>query len=249
MNRIMIIPAAGLGSRLQTPLPKALFPVNGKCMIDYLFELYCNMVDLFYVIINPSFAKVVINHCSTYSLNFEYEFQEKPTGMLDAILAPGNKIQTYKPESIWITWCDQIAVHLKTVNTLANIQKSNPDTALIFPTSKMSNPYIHFERNDLNEIIGVLQKREGDKMPEMGDSDMGLFCLSYECYSNMLVEFSNDVGKGTSTQERNFLTFIPWLQGQAKIHTFPCYDNIESLGINTREDLHRIENYIRSKKK
>ncbi len=249
MNRIMIIPAAGLGSRLQTSLPKALFPVNGKCMIDYLFDLYAHLMDLFLVVLHPSFAKAVINHCSTYSFNIEYKFQERPTGMLDAILAPKNKIHTYQPESIWITWCDQIAVHPRTVNTLANIQNNNPDTAFIFPTSKMSNPYVHFERNNLNEITGVLQKREDDEMPETGESDMGLFCLSYECYSKMLVEFSNDVGKGTATQERNFLTFIPWIQGKAKIHTFPCYDNIESLGINTREDLHKIENYLIHNKK
>lgn len=245
----MIIPAAGLGSRLQTSLPKAIFPVNEKCMIDYLFELYSHLIDLFLVVLHPSFAKAVINHCSTYSFNIEYEFQERPTGMLDAILAPKNKIQTYQPESIWITWCDQIAVHPKTVNTLANIQNNNPDTALIFPTSKMANPYIHFERNDINEIMGVLQKREGNEMPETGESDMGLFCLSYECYSNMLVEFSNDVEKGTATQERNFLTFIPWLQGKAKVYTFPGHDKYESLGINTREDLYIVENYLSNQKR
>ena len=39
-NRTLIIPAAGLGSRLGLNLPKVLVPVDGRPMIDWLVELY-----------------------------------------------------------------------------------------------------------------------------------------------------------------------------------------------------------------
>lgn len=249
MKRLMIIPAAGLASRLKSSIPKILFPVNGRCMVDYLFDLYAETVESFIVVLHPSFKKEVMEYCATRFLKIEYVVQESPTGMLDAILIPQDYVRNYQPGNIWITWCDQIAIHHQTIKNLVNISNKEPDTALIFPTAKKKNPYIHLVRNEHNEIKGVLHYREGDNMPKVGESDMGLFCLSNDAYLRLLTDFSCEVGKGKTTMERNFLPFIPWLYGRAKVLTFSCHDEIESLGINTQSDLHQIEKYFNNKVK
>jgi len=246
IKRLLIIPAAGLGSRLRSSTPKVLFPVNGKPMIDYLLDLYAPVVDRVIVVLHPSVEGEVRRHCTNTSLPIEYAIQGSPTGMLDAILIPDKQVQRDQPASIWITWCDQIAVHPKTVMNLAILSCQEPDTPLIFPTVNRRSPYIHLVRNERHEIVDILHRREGDDMPQMGESDMGLFCLSRDAYCKLLPTFSEEVGGGAATRERNFLPFIPWLRGRGNVRTFPAQTEIESVGINTLNDLERVGSYLRN---
>lgn len=249
MNRLMIIPAAGLGKRLQSTTPKVLFPVNGKPMIDHLLGLYAEVVECFIIVLHPSFESEVKDYCDSSPFHIEYEIQESPTGMLDAILIPGERVKAQRPDNIWITWCDQIAVRPQTVTKLAKLSGQYSDTALIFPTIFRTKPYIHLVRNDTNEIIDVLHQREGDELPPVGESDMGLFCLSCYTYLNLLPNFARNFGRAAVTQERNFLPFIPWIQRRAEVKTFHGLDAIETVGINTLTDLNRVEKYLRNERK
>ena len=244
MKPVLIIPAAGLGSRLHASIPKVLFPVHGKPMIDYLLALYAPVVAQFILVLQPSFAHDVQRHCRTHALPIAYELQNTPTGMLDAILLPQERIRHSSLTSVWITWCDQVAVHPQTVRHLMALASREPATALIFPTVRRAQPYVHLVRNERDEIIDVLHRREGDTMPEIGEGDLGLFCLSRAAYLDLLSDFARAAGPGSLTQERNFLPFIPWLSGRARVRTFPGQEFIESIGINTAEDLQQVEAYL-----
>ena len=82
-------------------------------------------------------------------------------------------------------------------------------------------------------------------MPEVGESDMGLFSTSAETYFESLVEFGRRARTGAATGERNFLPFIPWLSARgAAVRTFSCEDEREAVGINTPADLQAVELYL-----
>ena len=98
-------------------------------------------------------------------------------------------------------------------------------------------------RRDALQGGEILHRREGDSLPDPGEGDLGLFCLSRHAYLELLPKYSNDVVTGHSTRERNFLPFIPWLTGRAPLVTFPACDRIESVGINDVADLQQIEQY------
>lgn len=249
MKRLLIIPAAGLSLRMESATPKLLIHVNGRPMIDYLFELYAEVIEQFILVLHPSFENEVVSYCAKYPHQIDYIIQRLPTGMLDAILLPHDRVQRYQPTNVWITWCDQIAIHQKTINTLIECSNQCHNFSMILPTMKVLNPYIHFVRNEKNEIINVLQQREGDDMPETGESDMGLFCLSLDAYLNHLDEFSQKVGNSIVTKERNFLPFIPWLYGRGSVKTSPGNNAIECVGINTRSELRKIEKYLNNERK
>jgi len=249
MNRLMIIPAAGLGSRLQSATPKLLFPVNGRPMIDYLFDLYSPVVERFILVLHPSSEDAVRRHCAGFDLRIEYELQPSPTGMLDAILIPHERMRCLEPSQVWITWCDQIAVSPETVAKLRETADREGEAAVIAPTVVRNDPYIHFARNDRGEIVEILHRREGDHLPELGESDMGLFCLSWRAYMELLPDFAREAPRSNVTRERNFLPFISWLAGRAAVRSFPVHNEIESVGVNTADDLSRIERYLRNEGK
>lgn len=247
MNRLMIIPAAGLGSRLNSSTPKVMCPVNGKPMIDYLFDLYAGFVDRFILVLHPSFAEEVQLHCAQRSLPIEYDFQRSLTGMVDSILVPNERVRRYAPRSVWITWCDQIAVYPQTIKALADLSNQNSETALMFPTINRKDPYIHLVRSESGDIIAIRHRREGDDLPAVGESDIGVFCLSRAGYLDHLTDFAREDNGGAVTHEKNFLPFIPWLYGRAKVVTFSAREEIESVGINTADELNRVEHHFRQK--
>ena len=244
---MLIIPAAGLGTRLRSATPKILLPVNGKAMVDWLLDLYGPVVRQFVLILHPSFETAVREHCRGRS-RVAYVRQDHPTGMLDAILAPLEHVRDAAPDRIWITWCDQIAIHPETMKELARLSREHATAPMIFPTARRPAPYIHIVRDGDGRIIDVRHRREGDAMPEVGESDMGLFSLSAEAYFAQLPQFAAEARQSARTGERNFLPFITWLsQREADVLTFPCRDEREAIGINTSDDLEAIERYLRER--
>jgi bifunctional UDP-N-acetylglucosamine pyrophosphorylase/glucosamine-1-phosphate N-acetyltransferase len=243
-----VIPAAGAGTRLQSSTPKVLSPVNGKPMIDYLFDRYRDAVRGFVLVVHPSFEPLVRQHVDTVARDLDVEYARQPaaTGMLDAILLAADAARKHQPGRVWITWCDQIGVHPGTIETLGRLSDEHSKTPLILPTSRQSEPYIHLERDRSRRISAIRQRREGDAMPPVGESDMGLFSLSADAYFNALPQFGLDTTQSQGTRERNFLPFLPWLteRGQ-EVLTFPSTHGMEAIGVNTPDDQRRLEEYLR----
>ncbi len=248
MSRLLVIPAAGLGSRLGAGVPKILVQVAGATMLDRLLSLYRNAVDHVVLVINPAFESVIRPHIqnSPDAARVSCVSQSEPTGMLDAILLGLPIAAQVKPTNVWITWCDQVAVHARTIERLAERTSSGTQSALVLPTVVQPHPYIHLQRDERGRIIRVLHRREGDEMPEIGESDMGVFALSPTTYFDRLPAYGRSVEVGRATGERNFLPFIPWLARTDAIETFPAENPMEAVGINTPEELATVERYLRT---
>lgn len=247
MPRLLVIPAAGLGSRLGASVPKVLVPVAGVPMLDRLLALYRSAVDRVVVVVGPSFEPDVKRHVAARPDHDRIDcvVQPSPTGMLDAILLAMPIVERHGPASVWVTWCDQVAVHPRTIERLRALTDGTRPDALVMPTVTRRHPYIHFERDAAGRITRVLHRREGDAMPATGESDMGLFAMSASAYRGQLPEYARELEVGSATGERNFLPFIPWLARTDRVVSFPCEDPMEAVGINTPEELALVEEYFR----
>jgi bifunctional UDP-N-acetylglucosamine pyrophosphorylase / glucosamine-1-phosphate N-acetyltransferase len=240
---VLIVPAAGRGARLGGSAPKVLAPVGGRPMIDWLLDLYDPYVAHVVLVVHPAAREVVAQYLSRRTRVIELVEQREPTGMLDAILTPSALIERWQPAWVWVTWCDQIAVHPRTVARLAETPVTGA-APLVLPTVRRHAPYIHLERDGAGRIVRVRHRREGDRLPDPGESDVGLFSLSREAYLRELPAFAAEVTRGAGTGERNFLPFIPWLAARARVETFPALDEMESVGINTPEERAQVERYL-----
>ncbi len=217
-------------------------------MIDYLFDRYRDAVRRVVLVVHPSFEVDVKRHVEKMGsgLDVQYAQQPSPTGMLDAILLARDAAVQRPASRIWITWCDQIGVHPDTITTLRRLSEEHAETPVILPTAQQTPPYIHLDRDSDGRITAIRQQREGDDMPPVGESDMGLFSLSPDAYFNLLPQFSGEATQASATRERNFLPFVPWLvQRGHSVVTFPSTNGMESVGINTPDDRRRLEAYLR----
>ncbi len=246
MTRLLIVPAAGRGSRLGAGRPKPLVQVNGRTMLDHLAALYRPHVQHVVVVAHPSFA-AEIDAWAAAQGNVSVTTQVEPTGMLDAILLASPQVRARRPDSVWITWADQIGVLPATVQRLADACAQHPPPALVLPTVVRPDPYTHFERDTSGRLSRFRQRREGDPMPAEGESDMGLFALARDTFEVDLNEYAETVLPAAGTGERNFVPFVPWLAQRKTVVTFRSTDPMEAIGINTPEDLRMVEGWLRAR--
>lgn len=217
-------------------------------MLDHLVELFRPFVARVVVVAHPSFADAVRVHLrDACSLPHEVVEQQRPTGMLDAILQAVPVVGASDADRVWIAWCDQVGLLPETLERVSSLEEAPRAPAFVFPTVRQASPYIHFSRDAEGRITGVLQRRENDAMPDEGESDMGMFAMSRETYLRDVSAFAREVVPGTGTAERNFLPFIPWLASRADVVTTTCTDPREAIGVNTPEELRFMEEWLRSR--
>ena len=86
MTRVLVLPAAGLGSRLGSPVAKVLHPVAGRPMLAHLAALYRPWIDAWHIVVRPQDRDAVAAACAALDLDAALHLQPEPIGMLDAIL-------------------------------------------------------------------------------------------------------------------------------------------------------------------
>lgn len=218
-------------------------------MIDHLLELYAPEVDRAVIVVSPAARAAVENALPHGPLLIEIVTQGSPTGMLDAILLARDAVELARPRRVLITWCDQIAVSPRTVAAVAAAARGVPEPALVLPTCRGEEPYVHLDRDVSGQIVNVRHRREGDDMPASGESDAGVFDLSAASYLEWLPEYARAPAIGARTGERNFVPFVAWVAGRGAVVTVPCSLPEEAVGINTPAELQRIEAHLRERRR
>jgi hypothetical protein len=116
---------------------------------------------------------------------------------------------------------------------------------------KVQNPYVHYEINQFNQLTNLLQSREGDSLPSIGFSDIGVFLLRTD---NILAEWESYLEQFPSlsktTREINFLPFLLFLSKIGKKQVFPIiHDPFEAMGMNTATELETFKDIFDRKRR
>lgn len=234
----LIIPAAGKGSRLNYNKPKLIYPINGSPIIEHLLSKFDKSISEIVIVCSKSglidIKRVVSEiHCDT---PIRYEIQENATGMVDAIRVGISNIST---TDVAIIWGDQVLLAQETISKTISNHLLSIDSGLTFPTVFKTDPYIQILRDSNKKIIKILQKREGDVIDNIGESDAGFFVFDRDCLIH-LINFAVDPKKviyGLKTGEINLLPYFPKIYDFNKnIYTLEIVNSFEALGVNTRED-------------
>jgi bifunctional UDP-N-acetylglucosamine pyrophosphorylase / glucosamine-1-phosphate N-acetyltransferase len=232
-----LIPAAGRGSRLEWHLPKILYPVGGRPILAWLLDLLVPRCARFVFVLAPDAGESVEPELKRLIPGrFDIAIQSEPRGMADAIACGVPGIGT---QHTLIVWGDQVALKPASLDLSMRLQQGPANPSATLPTLLRAKPYIHFERDESGRILRVLQAREGDVMPESGESDSGLFLFRTEVLRESLTALiASPDALGARTHELNFLPIFPRLDNivSARIMT-----EEESIGVNSRADAEYLE--------
>jgi bifunctional N-acetylglucosamine-1-phosphate-uridyltransferase/glucosamine-1-phosphate-acetyltransferase GlmU-like protein len=241
-----LIPAAGRGTRLGFDRPKILFPIAGATILERLVKLLEPRCARFVFVLSPEGAAQVEEvTAQILAGRYAIALQAEPCGMADAIHCGIRLVET---RHTLIVWGDQVALRPASLDFSMRVHQGIAQPAATCPTLWRDQPYIHFERDGDGRVIRILQAREGDPMPEHGESDSGVFLFRSEAlrrYLPCLLESEDCMGK--ETRELNFLPIFPILDREpGRLITLPIMTEAESVGVNSPADAKFLEQQLRS---
>ena len=209
-------------------------------MLDFLEPCYGHLV---FVLSPDGQADVVEELNKRIPGRFTVVIQEIPSGMGDAVELALPQVQT---PHVTVVWGDQVSLQRTSVEGCQRLHQGPLHPDLTCPTVWRVNPYIHFERDEAGTLTGLRQAREGDAMPERGESDTGFFCFKTDRLQQLLHQMrTSRTSMGNRTGEFNLLPIIPVAAQQGTVLTPRFMRLEETQGINSSEDAGAVAEFLR----
>ncbi len=236
MKTCAVIPAAGLGTRLQNKLPKILLPLTPTKTIWSILRHNLSVVDHIHLIVSPQGESAIRKLLKQDLANgfVTLSIQPKPLGMGDAIFQ-GYPIWS-QADQIVVVWGDQVCVSQETISRALQIHAGALNT-IALPLTRVATPYVEYLFNE-STLTYIRQSREHESCAAYGLADVGTFVLSVSELLSNWNAYQKQASPGRKTNEINFLPFLPYLSAQGwSIHCVHVSNPLEARGINTIEDL------------
>jgi bifunctional UDP-N-acetylglucosamine pyrophosphorylase / glucosamine-1-phosphate N-acetyltransferase len=247
-NWTVIIPAAGIGSRLGYNKPKILYPILAKPILYWLFEALEGLVENVILVLSPKGQVEVERFLKNSSkTNYSMVVQDSPQGMAAAIHLCHDNVST---SNVMVLWGDQVTVKSETLQACLHTHENRESAKVTLPTVKKKHPYIHFERDRDGKIIKVLEAREAPIPYSTGESDCGVFFFNTKILFEMLDRArEKKSGIGGATKEFNLLPLIPYFDQQIRdVVSIRIKNEEEAFGINTTEEAKLVAQILSKRK-
>ena len=229
----VIIPAAGLGKRLQ-PLtffnPKPLLYIGEKRMIDYIMDSF-KEIDVSEMIVVVGYKGRMIEDYlrGKYKENFTFVYQEKQAGLGDAVLLGIEESKIKESEDLLVLLSDTIVD--------ANIKRFAKKGKTRIGVKKVSDPSSFGIVETSNGVITDMSEK-----PENPKSDLAIVGLYYfsniEKIKNALIHIKNS---GLKRKNEFQLT-------DAMKHLLKSGEEMESFEVKQWIDCGNFEMFIDSNK-
>ena len=243
---VAIVPAAGRGTRLGSSAPKLLFEIDNETVLAHLCRQLLKTVDAIVLVVSPDGHEPIRECAERLGLHVDFAIQPEPVGMADAVCRARHAPAAVDADSYLIVWGDQVTLRAATVERLMTVhEQAGVDVSL--PTHLVTDPYIHFVRRASGRLAGVLQRREGDAMPPVGENDCGVFLVRNRAFFDRLEGYLESPSElGPRTGEVNFLPFlVNAVSGIERVCCLRGIDCRETLGVNSPADAELAGRYLR----
>ena len=240
-----IVPAAGKGKRLQKvsgDLPKAMFRVNGRPMLEIVLENINFVADRDIFIVVGCGKETIMEH---FGDRYSYTEQTQQLGTGHAVMTCAEAFRDFDG-SVLVTFGDMPLFRREEMEKMCRQhQESGADCTLMTaenPDLKLWARVIRDEKGDFRAIV------EGKDCTPAQAQIKELFSGVMVFNSKSLFRILPQVGCA-NVQQEYYVTEVPELmvkQGM-KVQTYFNKDGDDLRGINTPEDLEMCEKILRNR--
>ena len=239
----MILLAAGQGTRMNSAVPKVLHPLGGKALYLHVLEAARGL--------NPDLVAIVVGHaarrvqdaCPARDIN--WAIQEEQLGTGHAVLCARDNFRRFDGD-ILILSGDVPLIQPKTLRMLIERQRgSRADLSFLTAQLETPNGYGRILRDAKGVIAGIIEEKDAtDEQRQISEINTGVYVVSSPFLFEALAAVKNH-----NRQKEYYLTDIVAiaLRNGKKVEAVPIDDVRETLGINSREDLAKMEKNLRDK--
>jgi bifunctional UDP-N-acetylglucosamine pyrophosphorylase/glucosamine-1-phosphate N-acetyltransferase len=188
-----LILAAGKGTRMKSKLPKVLFEVAGKSMINYVINSAKPLNPEDNIVVIGNAAEKVKEHLRDEQVSFA--LQENQRGTADAVLAAEEFLKNYDGKILIL--CGDMPL-MKT-DTLEKFIKASEKYDVAFISVDMPDPkgYGRVVRSVNNEVIKIVEEKDADDMEKrITEVNTGVYLASAKELLIRLKKIDNNNAQG-----------------------------------------------------
>tara|TARA_B100001996_G_scaffold373281_1_gene350605 strand:+ start:1519 stop:2247 length:729 start_codon:yes stop_codon:yes gene_type:complete len=234
-DTIIIILAAGKGTRMNSDLPKVLHMLNDKTLLDHVIDT-SNKINPKDIIVVVGYKKeMIIENLKTQNITIIEQKSQK--GTADAIKYCLPKIKKFNG-NILILSGDVPMIKFETLKQLINTHNSNNSLASLI-SAKLNDPsgYGRIMKNHNNQLIKIIEHKDAtEEERKVNEINSGIYIFN----SNILME-SIPLINNNNVQKEYYLTDIFNFINEDDTAIYEIEDYNEIAGINTIEQLEELE--------
>ncbi len=261
----ILIMAAGLGKRMNSDIPKPIFPLSDKPMLMYLIETIYNLKNKpenTYIITNNIHSKIIKDTCKNYSTNISskrtisksimtnihwLEQDTPPMGTGDTVRIAIEKINPNSNKPLIILSADVPMISGETIEYLVEKYYNTPiikEKAIILAiNNETPHGYGRIILNN-NEFIKIVEQKDANEAEqEITLVNTGIYCISYN-----LLKFELNLINNNNASGEYYLTDLFSIAKDAGasilINTLESHLGYQVFNVNTIRQIQELEDMI-----
>ncbi|MDR2762543.1 MAG: NTP transferase domain-containing protein [Planctomycetaceae bacterium] len=248
-SKAAIVMAAGKGTRMKSELPKVLYPVLGRPMIEYVLDVLETSVERILVVVG--YRSDLVRETLSNRRNLQFVEQREQLGTGHAVMVCRDELVGYDG-SLLVLAGDCPMVQHETIDKLfktyelTSKESDKEIVSCVLGTATKDNPTgLGRIVRDLNgEFTGIVEER--DATPEqrkIKEVNMSYYIFHSPDLLNALSELRSD-----NSQNEYYITDVPAVLKRQLKHVIatPILKPIETLGINTIEEAQIVEQTLQN---
>ncbi|MDR2756377.1 MAG: NTP transferase domain-containing protein [Planctomycetaceae bacterium] len=248
-NQYAVVMAAGKGTRMKSELPKVLYPVCGRPMIEYVLDAL-EKTPIGKIIVVVGYRSDLVRKIlepRTHQQHLVFVEQTEQLGTGHAVMVCRNELQNHTGATMVVAGdCPMIQTEsiLKLFEAYSPNKKQKLLPSCILGTAIKENPagLGRIIRNGNGEFIEIVEEKDADEKQKLiKEVNMSYYVF----HTPDLLEALNYL-KTDNAQKEYYITDVPAVmqsKGQSVI-ALPILKPVETLGINTVDEAKIVETVL-----
>ncbi|MDR1962544.1 MAG: NTP transferase domain-containing protein [Planctomycetaceae bacterium] len=247
-NQYAVVMAAGKGTRMKSELPKVLYPVCGRPMIEYVLDTL-EKANIGKVVVVVGYRSDLVRKTLAPRLHrnhLVFVEQTEQLGTGHAVMVCRNELQNHTGATLVVAG-DCPMIQVESILKLFEAYTSNEKPEQISLPSCILGTVIKDDpvglgrivRNREGEFVGIVEEKDANtEQKRIKEVNMSYYVFHTPDLLNALNHLRTD-----NAQKEYYVTDVPAVmksQGQ-RVIALPVLKPIESLGINTVDEAKIVE--------
>jgi len=245
MQSVVIILSAGMGTRMQSDLPKVLHNIACEPLLIHSMRTAAAMDCQKTIIVAGHGSEEVEKVAINFNPNAEIVIQSEQLGTAHAVNQARGKLLDFNGE-VFILYGDTPFIKPNTLKNMSKLRENGSNIVVLGFNTDEQNSYgrlIITEDGSLEEIVEF--KDATDDQKKINYCNSGVICTD----TNLLFDLVSEIENKNANNEFYLTDIIKLAKNRnLKCATVECSES-EAMGINSRVELAHAESYFQEEKR
>lgn len=231
---------------MKSELPKVLFPVCGTPMIEYVLNAL-ELAKIDEIVVVVGYRGDLVKETIKPRDNIRFAEQKELLGTGHAVASCREYLEGFDGPVFIIAGDNPMLQSFSVARLFEEYEKRQGEVSCILGTVYKENPFGmgRILRDEQGNFVGVVEEKDAtDEQRKIKEINISYYVFNTKDLLDSLGSLRAD-----NAQKEYYITDVPkiLLDSGKKILALPVLQDVESLGVNTQDDLAIVENALKSR--